>query len=154
VRRVSGAKGVSGFIGGRGKASLGFISLLAACFLLLIAPHAQAQERPPAIPLVTHDPYFSVWSMDDKLTDGPTRHWTGAPQPLTGLIRVDGKSYRYMGDSPEETPALTQTSVAVAATHTIYQFTGAGIALTVTFFSLVIMIASIPRSSVRSLPTR
>ena len=73
--------------------------------------------------------------MNDKLTDGPTRHWTGKPQPLTGLVRVDGKSYRYMGDFPEETPALEQTGVIVAATHTIYTFKGAGIALTVTFFT-------------------
>lgn len=96
---------------------------------------ARAQERPPAVPLVTHDPYFSIWSMDDKLTDGPTRHWTGKAQPLAGLVRVDGKSYRYMGDWPEEAPALAQKSLQVAATHTVYTFNGAGISLTLTFFT-------------------
>ncbi|HWB54138.1 MAG TPA: DUF1793 domain-containing protein [Tepidisphaeraceae bacterium] len=89
--------------------------------------------RPPAAPLVTCDPYFSIWSMNDHLTDGPTRHWTGTPQELTSLIRIDGKAYRIMGDAPEDVPAAHQTSLTVQPTQTIYEFDQDGIKLTLNF---------------------
>ncbi len=73
--------------------------------------------------------------MADKLTDQPTRHWTGAEQPLMGLIRVDGKTYRYMGDSPGNLAPMQQNSVEIGATHTVYAFSAAGIRLELSFFT-------------------
>jgi hypothetical protein len=96
---------------------------------------ANAQERPPAVPLIAHNPYFSVWSPADKLTDRDTTHWTGARQPLHGLARIDGKTYRFMGGEPRDVPAMEQVSLHVTPTHSVYEFRAAGVNLTVTFFT-------------------
>ncbi len=53
--------------------------------------------RAPAYPLITIDPYTSAWSMTDKLYGDQIKHWTGKQFPLTGAIRVDGQTYRFMG---------------------------------------------------------
>ena len=61
-------------------------------------PYASTDLRLPSVPLVVNDPYFSIWSPYDKLTDGTTRHWTNDEKPILGLLRVDGTAYRFMGD--------------------------------------------------------
>ena len=54
--------------------------------------------RLPSVPLAVVDPYFSIWTQYDHLYDGSTEHWSGhTSKPLTGVLRVDGKAYRFMG---------------------------------------------------------
>jgi hypothetical protein len=89
--------------------------------------------RPPAVPLVTCDPYFSVWSFADRLTDDSTKHWTGARQAMHSMIRIDGEAYRIMGGHPRDVQALPQLSLQVLPTRTIYDFEGAGVHVTLTF---------------------
>ncbi len=94
-----------------------------------------ARFRPPAVPLVTHDPYFSVWSMNDRLTDGWSRHWTGATHALSSMVRIDGQPYRVMGIFPNDVPAIQQTNLQVLPTRTIYTFQGGGVELQLTFLT-------------------
>ncbi|MBW8684332.1 glutaminase family protein [Chitinophaga rhizophila] len=67
-----------------------------AAILLSQQLYAQ-QQQAPAYPLITHDPYFSVWSTTDQLNASTTRHWTGTEQSLTGFVKVDGVIYRVLG---------------------------------------------------------
>jgi Domain of unknown function (DUF4965)/Domain of unknown function (DUF1793)/Domain of unknown function (DUF5127)/Domain of unknown function (DUF4964) len=108
------------------------IGLLTIFFCSLVAA---SQQRPPAVPLIAHNPYFSIWSAADKLTDRDTTHWTGARQPITGLVRIDGKTYRFMGADPRELSAMEQVSLSVTPTHTVYQFRAGEVNLTLTFFT-------------------
>ncbi|SFD82392.1 glutaminase family protein [Spirosoma endophyticum] len=90
------------------------ITALCVSITLFFLGHLSAQDlRPPAYPLITHDPYFSLWSTTDKLTDSPTRHWTGKPQSLEGMIRVDGKVYQFLG----AVPTTYEPILATGETH-------------------------------------
>lgn len=69
-------------------------------------PDTKIALRPPAVPLITSDPYLSIWSPYDKLTEGNSEHWTGEDHPLIGAIRVDGKVYRFMGKDKPNMPVI------------------------------------------------
>ena len=120
-----------------------FARLAGICVALSFAPWIRAQSpaelavfRPPAVPLVTSDPYLSIWSMADRLTDDTTRHWTRRPHPLVSLIRIDGKTYRLMGKVAAKTlPALPQVGVRVLPTRSIYDFDDGHVHVTLTFMT-------------------
>ena len=91
--------------------------------------------RPPAVPLIVFDPYMSIWSMADNLYDDFPKLWCGTIKALTGIIRVDGKSYRFMGPAPSNpvNDVIPQKSVRVQPTQTLYTFQNDKITFEVTF---------------------
>lgn len=79
------------------------ILLLLLSFLSFFVEAGNKKEIPTsnlrasAYPLITIDPYISAWSHTDELYEDDVRHWTGTEHPLVGVLRVDGKCYRFMG---------------------------------------------------------
>ncbi len=74
-----------------------------------------------SIPLITHDPFTSIWSSADHLYDKDMVHWCGASQTVRGYLIIDGVRYVFMGDYRMHRP-IPQKSIDVTATSTKYEF--------------------------------
>ncbi len=92
--------------------------------------------RVPSIPLITVDPYFSVWT-HDRLNDRFPTHWTGARNAMLGTVTVDGTCYRFLGRSHDA--ALEQISLDMDVFSTTAVFHGAGIELTAVFSTPILV---------------
>ena len=101
--------------------------------------------RPTAIPLVTVDPFFSIWSFTDELYADTPRHWTGQSQSMYGILTVDGEKFRFLGSLAgaakyiPEGHALEQTDVTVNPTSTVYTFSHPACELKVTFLTPLLL---------------
>ncbi|MCJ7840038.1 DUF4965 domain-containing protein [Lederbergia sp. NSJ-179] len=102
--------------------------------------------RPPSVPLVTNDPYLSIWSAVDHLYDDHTCHWTNKRNSMVGIILIDGKPRRFMGKVElvearpyEEPPSLEQKSLQVDPLTSTYTFAGDGIELEVSFMTPLLL---------------
>jgi len=84
---------------------------MAVLCLCVAVHHLNAQQQiAPSYPLITHDPYFSIWSNTELLNAKPTTHWTGFNQPLMGMVKVDGVTYRVLGERPVVYETVAPTS--------------------------------------------
>jgi len=95
------------------------------------------KKRIAAVPLVTCDPYFSVWSDADKLNEKDTVHWTSRTQALKGIVSIDGVKYSFMGTSDLE--KAEQVSIDIRPTTTIYTFEAAKVRFIVRFTNPLIL---------------
>ena len=81
--------------------------------------------RPTAVPLITVDPFFSLWSFSEDLTFDHVRHWSGRRQGMYGILRVDKKAYSFLGKpEPDDEmyykkfPCMKQTALKITPTST------------------------------------
>lgn len=93
--------------------------------------------RVPSVPLITCDPYFSIWSPADRLYDADTVHWTGRVQRISGIAVIDGTAYRFMGRGADA--SLTQIALDISATCSRCVFEGAGVRLELSFLSPLLL---------------
>jgi hypothetical protein len=123
--------------------------------------------RPPAAPLAVRNPYVSTW-LPATLTPGTWQQfWQGHVTAMTGIARIDGTSYVFLGNPAIPLPvpngnqgslsytngfeqALQQTALNVTPTRSAYTLQGGGVQLTLEFLSPVepgdLMRQSIPLS--------
>ena len=94
--------------------------------------------RAPSYPLITIDPYFSVWSPADTPAEVNTTHWTGRDITMSVVAEIDGLPYRLVGNYCDSTPAAKCISSDCSAFSTKYQYIQDGVKLTLTFTSPII----------------
>ena len=91
--------------------------------------------RVPCTPVITVDPYFSVWSEQDILQN--TVSWTGAPNTIRGTVIIDGTPWHFLGLGGEG-ENMTVESRDVDAFSTSFTYKNDAIRLVVRFTSPVL----------------
>ncbi len=93
--------------------------------------------RAPAYPLVTVDPYFSLWSMCDELNGDDVKLWTGKRKYISGYVYIDGEKHVFMGKI-DGVKKMKQEKTEVSAFSTVYTFSSSGVRVRVKFTTPVL----------------
>ena len=86
--------------------------------------------RPPSVPIVSCDPFFSVWSPSEDPTLADTENWFGAKQPIKVFVEIDGTRWRLMGakadlgrrDRAADVPALKCVGCEVRPLTSVFRY--------------------------------
>lgn len=92
--------------------------------------------RVPALPLITIDPYFSVWSAESVQKN--TMHWSSKPNTTCARVTVDGKVFHALGHKPEtskEMPDMTVENIETDAFSSVISCVTDTVRLTFKFTS-------------------
>lgn len=94
--------------------------------------------RPPSVPLIVRTPYLSTWSPADAPNGAWSTFWDGGTKALTGIARIDGKPYVFMGaPSIDGATKMDLTTRALTPTKTEFVMSASGVVLTLDFLSPV-----------------
>ncbi|KAK6852234.1 glutaminase [Apiospora arundinis] len=99
--------------------------------------------RPPAVPLAVRTPYLSAWSSGPLNSANPI-FWTGDVLGWTGIVKVDGISYEYLGNGVQTLPDLpsylsaSPRKVAYDSNYSNFTFSAGPVNITASFFSPVL----------------
>ncbi|HEY0807545.1 MAG TPA: DUF5127 domain-containing protein [Pseudonocardiaceae bacterium] len=113
------------------------ISLLPSGFASAATATTFNPLRPAATPLIVRSPYLTTWLAGDNLPGTWPTFWNGHITAMCGIARIDGTAFVFAGNPGLGLATMTQASVQITATRSVYTLTAGGITVTVTFFSPV-----------------
>ena len=100
------------------KTTLTLVSLATATLFTCV--QSLAAFRPPAVPLVTVDPYLSIWSFNDRLNEADTHHDINTLTHFGEALKVSyadpeghDKLYRFMESIQEFFDLSSQVEVTI-----------------------------------------
>ena len=97
--------------------------------------------RPPAVPLITREPYMNTWLRSSTgLTAGTwPEYWNGNIKAITGIAYIDNQPYLFLGAPavPAIANKMQETAVQTTPTQSIFTYNAGGVTLTVDFLSPV-----------------
>ena len=91
----------------------------------------------PAYPLISMDPFLSLWSNCDHPAERDVLHWAGERKRMTLSAAVNGKTYALVGNQLNEKAELTERMVT--PTKTTYVFKAGETEISVSFRAPLLM---------------